>query len=444
VIVDARGKTKTFGETQAVEDVDLAIPQGAVVALLGTNGAGKTTTIRILITLLKPDSGTVTVAGHDALREPDRVRSKIGLAGQSVTMDEYLSALQNLTMIARLYHFGRRDARGGATALIERVGFADAANRPVRSFSGGMRRRFDLAASLIAAPPVLFLDVPTAGLDPECRDTAWNAIRGLVRDGTTVLLTTQYIEEADQLADTATIINHGRIITSDTPANLKAQLGGERLDIKLVDPGTIAKIAGFQDKTLPVEVAERRAQLRDPTGRAGATAAGPIQAKAQLITDRREPEGSQMADIMETIEISRRPEDVFAYATDFSHFPEWQGGVVSARPEGDPSPRLGAKAIITRQTGPRQLARTEEITEISPPRSWTVRGIGGSLTAIAKGRIEPLGDGEHSRVAIALDFEAHGVAKLLLPLVRRQARKQLPTNEQRLKKMLERPSTSAR
>jgi ABC-2 type transport system ATP-binding protein len=269
VIVEASRISKTFGETRAVQDVDLAIPQGAVVALLGPNGAGKTTTIRILTTLLKPDRGTVTIAGHDVLREPDKVRGKIGLAGQSVTMDEYLSGLQNVTMIGRLYRFGRRDARRRATELIERFALADAADRPVRTYSGGMRRRLDLAASLVAAPPVLFLDEPTAGLDPESRNTAWDVIRGLVREGTTVLLTTQYIEEADQLADTATIINHGRILTSDTPARLKAQLGGERLDIKLVDPGTIADVAGLQDKVLPVEVANGSLSFAIPQGEPG-------------------------------------------------------------------------------------------------------------------------------------------------------------------------------
>jgi ABC-2 type transport system ATP-binding protein len=269
LIVEANGITKAFEETQAVQDVDLAIPQGVVVALLGPNGAGKTTTIRILTTLLKPDTGTVTIAGHDVRRQPDKVRSKIGLAGQSVTMDDYLSGLQNLTMIGRLYRFSRKDSKRRATELIERFGLADEANRPVRTYSGGMRRRLDLAASLIAAPPVLFLDEPTAGLDPESRNTAWEVIRALVREGTTVLLTTQYIEEADQLADTATIIDHGRIITSDTPANLKAQLGGERLDIRLVDPRALETIPGLHDKVLPVEVADGALSFALPQGEPG-------------------------------------------------------------------------------------------------------------------------------------------------------------------------------
>jgi ABC-2 type transport system ATP-binding protein len=269
VIVEANGIRKTFGETQAVQDVDLAIPQGAVVALLGPNGAGKTTTIRILTTLLEPDSGTVTVAGHDALREPGKVRSKIGLAGQSVTMDEYLSALQNLTMIARLYRVGRKDARRRARELIDQFGLSDAAGRPVKTYSGGMRRRLDLAASLIASPPVLFLDEPTAGLDPESRNTAWEVIRGLARAGTTVLMTTQYIEEADQLADTATIINHGRIVISDTPTSLKAQLGGQRLEIRLADPTAIRTIPRLQDKALPPDSESASLGFAIPSGQAG-------------------------------------------------------------------------------------------------------------------------------------------------------------------------------
>jgi ABC-2 type transport system ATP-binding protein len=269
LIVEAHGVTKAFGETQAVDGVDLAVAQGTVLALLGPNGAGKTTTIRILTTLLEPDSGAVTVAGHDVGREPNKVRSKIGLAGQSVTIDEYLSGLQNLTMIGRLYRFGRKEARRRGLELIERFALADAAGRPVKTYSGGMRRRLDLAASLIAAPPVLFLDEPTAGLDPESRNTAWEVIRGLVREGTTVLLTTQYLEEADQLADAATIINHGRILTSDTPTRLKAQLGGERLDIRLADPTAIATIPDLRDKALPLDSENGSLSFATPGGEAG-------------------------------------------------------------------------------------------------------------------------------------------------------------------------------
>jgi ABC-2 type transport system ATP-binding protein len=276
LIVEAQGITKAFGKTRAVQDVDLAVPQGAVLALLGPNGAGKTTTIRILTTLLKPDSGTITIAGHDVLREPNKVRTKIGLAGQSVTMDEYLSGPQNLTMIGRLYRFGRKDAKRRGLELIEQFGLAEAATRPVRTYSGGMRRRLDLAASLIAAPPILFLDEPTAGLDPESRNTAWEVIRGLVGAGTTVLLTTQYIEEADQLADTATIIDHGRIITSDTPARLKDGLGGARLEIRLADSKDGATVPLLKNRALPVESRERTLSFALPNGERGLAEVGSI------------------------------------------------------------------------------------------------------------------------------------------------------------------------
>jgi ABC-2 type transport system ATP-binding protein len=268
-IVEADGLAKAFGKTKALQGVDLVVRQGSVLALLGPNGAGKTTTIRILTTLLTPDAGTVFVAGHDVLREPNEVRSSIGLAGQSVTMDGYLTGLQNLTMIARLYRLARKDARRRGQELIEQFDLAEAAHRRVDSYSGGMRRRLDLAASLIAAPPVLFLDEPTAGLDPESRNTAWQVIRSLVRSGTTVLLTTQYLEEADQLADTVTIIDRGRIITSDTPTRLKGALGGERLNIRLADPTAIARVPQLKARALPVEVEEDALSFAIPNGDGG-------------------------------------------------------------------------------------------------------------------------------------------------------------------------------
>jgi ABC-2 type transport system ATP-binding protein len=268
-IVEAQGITKTFGKTQVLKGIDLTVPEGTVLALLGPNGAGKTTTVRILTTLLKPDSGTMTVAGYDVRREPDKVRSKIGVAGQSVTMDGYLSGLQNMMMIGRLYRFSGKYAKRRGEELIEQFGLTDAAHRPVQTYSGGMRRRLDLAASIVAAPPLLFLDEPTTGLDPESRNTAWEVIRNLAREGTTLLLTTQYIEEADQLADTATVIDHGRIIASDTPARLKDELGGERLDIKLADPMAIETIPELREKVLPLEIQPGTLSFAIPKGEPG-------------------------------------------------------------------------------------------------------------------------------------------------------------------------------
>jgi len=267
--VQAQGITKMFGKTRVLEEINLNVPQGSVLALLGPNGAGKTTTVRILTTLLKPDGGSIMIAGYDVLREPDKVRSVIGVAGQSVSVDGYLSGLQNLTMIGRLYRFSGKDAKRRAQDLIEQFELTEAAHRPVQTYSGGMRRRLDLAASLVAAPPILFLDEPTTGLDPESRNTAWEVIRSLVRSGTTLVLTTQYLEEADQLADTVTVIDHGRILTSDTPANLKNKLGGERLDITLTDPAHMTRIPMLRAKALPTEIQNGTLSFAIPEGEGG-------------------------------------------------------------------------------------------------------------------------------------------------------------------------------
>jgi ABC-2 type transport system ATP-binding protein len=268
-IIQAHGITKMFGKTRVLEDINLNVPQGSVLALLGPNGAGKTTIVRILTTLLKPDGGSITIADYDVVREPDKVRSVIGVAGQSISVDSYLSGLQNLMMIGRLYRFSGKDAKRRAQELIEQFELTEAANRPVLTYSGGMRRRLDLAASLVAAPPILFLDEPTTGLDPESRNTAWEVIRSLVRNGTTLLLTTQYLEEADQLADTVTVIDHGRIRISDTPANLKKELGGERLDIELTDPTDMARIPMLRAKALPTEIKKGTMSFTIPEGEGG-------------------------------------------------------------------------------------------------------------------------------------------------------------------------------
>jgi ABC-2 type transport system ATP-binding protein len=223
--VHAQGLGKRFGDAWVLRDVDLHAPAGTVLGLLGPNGAGKTTTVKILTTLLEPSAGTASVAGADVRTEPARVRERIGLAGQHATVDELLSGRANLELVARLNHLPRRVARARAGELLERFALTGAGERLVRTYSGGMRRRLDLAASLVATPPVLFLDEPTTGLDPRSRLELWALLRDLVADGTTLVLTTQYLEEADQLADRVVVLDHGRVIAEGEPAELKADHG---------------------------------------------------------------------------------------------------------------------------------------------------------------------------------------------------------------------------
>jgi ABC-2 type transport system ATP-binding protein len=229
----AQGLEKRYGKTQALRGLDLIVEEGTVFGLLGPNGAGKTTAVRIFTTLLKPDAGRAQVAGFDVVRHADLLRSRIGLAGQYAAVDEYLTGRENLEMVGRLYHLPGSQARRRAAELLETFDLVDAANRTVKTYSGGMRRRLDLAASLVVSPPILFLDEPTTGLDPRGRLGMWNLISGLVKDGTTVLLTTQYLEEADQLADQIAVIDHGLVIASGTADELKTQVGGERLDMTI-------------------------------------------------------------------------------------------------------------------------------------------------------------------------------------------------------------------
>lgn len=229
--VRAEGLVKHYGKVRALDGVDLEVPEGTVLGLLGPNGAGKTTTVRILATLLRPDAGTAQVAGHDVLRKPDAVRRAIGLTGQYAAVDEYLTGRENIAMVGGLYHLRPGYVRERAAELLERFRLTDAADRPVKTYSGGMRRRLDLAASLVAHPQILFLDEPTTGLDPRSRLELWKVIADLVREGTTVLLTTQYLEEADQLADDIMVIDHGLVIAHGTAEQLKQDVGGDRLEV---------------------------------------------------------------------------------------------------------------------------------------------------------------------------------------------------------------------
>ncbi|MFI6030236.1 ATP-binding cassette domain-containing protein [Amycolatopsis magusensis] len=230
--IRAEGLVKTYGETKALDGVDLEVPTGKVVGVLGPNGAGKTTAVRILATLIQPDAGHAEVGGFDVVKDPVRVRGLIGLTGQYASVDEDLSGTENLVLIGRLLEFSRADARARAKELLEQFELTDAATRPIRTYSGGMRRRLDLAASLVGRPRVLYLDEPTTGLDPHARNEVWGVVRALIAGGTTVLLTTQYLEEADQLADTITVFDHGRVVANGRSDELKRRVGGQTLQVR--------------------------------------------------------------------------------------------------------------------------------------------------------------------------------------------------------------------
>ena len=241
--VRAEGLVKHYKDVKAIDGVSLSVPEGTVLGVLGPNGAGKTTTVRVLTTLIRPDAGTATVAGRDILKEPDEVRSLIGVSGQYAAVDEYLTGYENLEMIGRLYHLGGAAAKARARELLAEFRLEDAADRPAKTYSGGMRRRLDLAGALVARPPVIFLDEPTTGLDPRSRGDMWEVIAGLVREGTSLLLTTQYLEEADRLADNIIVVDRGRVIAEGTADQLKDQVGGERLSVTIADASRLGEAA---------------------------------------------------------------------------------------------------------------------------------------------------------------------------------------------------------
>ncbi|MGW2859196.1 ATP-binding cassette domain-containing protein [Streptomyces sp. NPDC001205] len=243
IAVSVRGLVKHFGDTKALDGVDLDVREGTVLGVLGPNGAGKTTLVRCLSTLLVPDAGTATVAGYDVVRQPRQLRRTIGLTGQYASVDEKLSGRENLYMIGRLLDLSRKDARGRADELLERFSLTDAAKRPAMTYSGGMRRRLDLAASMIGHPAVLYLDEPTTGLDPRTRNEVWDEVRRMVAEGATVLLTTQYMEEAEQLAGELTVIDRGKVIANGGVNELKAKVGGRTLQIRPADPDQLGSIA---------------------------------------------------------------------------------------------------------------------------------------------------------------------------------------------------------
>ena len=268
--ISVTGLVKSFGDVRALAGVDLDAPPGSVLGLLGPNGAGKTTAVRVLTTLLKPDAGTVRVTGLDVVGDAVKLRSRIGLAGQYAAVDENLTGLENLVMVGRLYGERRAAAKRRGRELLERFDLMDAAGRPTKTYSGGMRRRLDLAAALVARPPVLFLDEPTTGLDPRSRLEVWSTIEGLVAEGTTVLLTTQYLEEADRLADAIAVIDRGRVIAEGTPDALKDRVGGERLEVHLAETSAVATairaLQPMSDEPPSVEDDTVRLTVRRRTG----------------------------------------------------------------------------------------------------------------------------------------------------------------------------------
>ncbi|ATW50225.1 ATP-binding cassette domain-containing protein [Streptomyces xantholiticus] len=327
----AEGLVKTFGDVRALDGVDLDVPEGTVLGLLGPNGAGKTTTVRVLTTLLQPDSGSAVVAGIDVLKHPNEVRRSIGLSGQFAAVDEYLTGRENLQMVGQLYQLSARDAKARALQLLERFNLAEAADRPAKTYSGGMRRRLDLAAALVVSPPVMFMDEPTTGLDPRNRQQLWEVIQELVGGGTTLLLTTQYLEEADHLADDICVVDHGKVIARGTSDQLKARTGGERVEVVVHEPEQITaarEVLASYGKG-EVAVAEHTRKLTVPV-------TGGAKLLAEVIRDL-DTRGVEIDDIG-----LRRPtlDDVFLSLT--GHVAE-ATGEGNGEGEGDGAGKEGAK-----------------------------------------------------------------------------------------------------
>ncbi len=278
LMIEAHDLRKRFGSTVALDGVDLEVPAGAILGVLGPNGAGKTTALRILTTLSMPDGGRARVAGYDVVSEASAVRRNIGVTAQDATLDEVLTGRENLVMIGRLDGLRRAQARVRATELLDQFDLVDAADRVLKEYSGGMRRRLDLAAGLLTRPPVLFLDEPTTGLDPTSRVRMWGVIRGLVADGVTLLLTTQYLDEADELADRIVVIDHGRVIAGGTAAELKTQIGGARLEVTLSEAHPSASVAIEPFIAGPVRVSHDGRRLRAPVRSAAGLASTVVRA----------------------------------------------------------------------------------------------------------------------------------------------------------------------
>jgi ABC-2 type transport system ATP-binding protein len=282
-MIRTSGLVKRYGKVVALDGLDLEVPKGTVLGLLGPNGAGKTTAVRILSTLLEPDEGSAEVAGLDVQAEPRKVRERIGLSGQNAAVDEHLTGYENLDMVGRLYHLGRRKSRERARQLLDRFDLSEAADRPAKTYSGGMRRRLDLAAALVAEPDVLFLDEPTTGLDPRSRIQMWETIYELVGGGSTVLLTTQYMEEADRLADDIVVIDRGRKIAHGTADRLKAEVGGERVEVVVASSADVPTTASILGRISHEEV-----QVDEPTRTVTAAVTGGVDVLGQVLERLRE------------------------------------------------------------------------------------------------------------------------------------------------------------